>query len=162
MQAEAKIIIAFLFKRSGKSELTEAEIYLPLSMELGWCSVKEAQEFVKYSINQRLLVKEGGTVHPAFSFDSIAIPVGFIPSKEVFRLHLDAADTGKILDRIVASICSSTHQDQHKILQEIRKEELEKQLLPEVAAMYVARRYHVDISGFYTDVHDAVFKENTG
>jgi hypothetical protein len=35
MESEAKIILAFLFNRSGKTVLSEAELYLPLSMELG-------------------------------------------------------------------------------------------------------------------------------
>ena len=52
MNSEAKIMIAFLFNRSGKNELKDSEIYLPLSMELGWLSAKESQEFIKYAIKQ--------------------------------------------------------------------------------------------------------------
>ena len=64
MDAEAKIIIAFLYNRSGKTALKESELYLPLAMELGWFTTKEAHEFVTDAINQELLVKKEGLLHP--------------------------------------------------------------------------------------------------
>ena len=85
MDSEAKIIIAFLFNRSGKKELRDAELYLPLSMELAWFSTKESQEFVKSVIEQGLLTKKDGMLIPTFALDDIKIPVGFIPSKRFFH-----------------------------------------------------------------------------
>jgi hypothetical protein len=78
MDSEAKIILAFLFNRSGKTLLSEAELYLPLSMELGWLSSKESQQFVKYVLKKELLVRKEGMLSPNFSLDDIKIPVGFI------------------------------------------------------------------------------------
>ncbi|MCK5459307.1 MAG: DUF2240 family protein, partial [Thermoplasmatales archaeon] len=60
MNSEAQMIISFLFKRSGKDKLTEPEIYLPLSLELGWFSTREAKGFVTYVLQQKLLVKKDG------------------------------------------------------------------------------------------------------
>lgn len=82
MDTEAKIIIAFLFNRSGKPVLKESELYLPLSMELGWFSTKEAAEFVSYAVAQGLLAKKDGDLHPTFPIEAITVPVGFTPKKK--------------------------------------------------------------------------------
>jgi len=57
MDIEEKIIIAFLFKRSGKNKLKESEIYLPLSLELDWFSANEARQFVNLAVELKLLTK---------------------------------------------------------------------------------------------------------
>ena len=44
--SEMRIIIAFLFKRSGKEEMSPSELYLPLSMDLQWFTPNQAKEFV--------------------------------------------------------------------------------------------------------------------
>ncbi|PNX48742.1 MAG: hypothetical protein BV459_01725, partial [Thermoplasmata archaeon M11B2D] len=76
MNSEAEIVIAFLFNRSGKTTLTEAELYLSLSMELGWLSTKEAQEFVKYALTQGLLVRKNEEMAPSFPIEKTTIPLG--------------------------------------------------------------------------------------
>jgi hypothetical protein len=162
MDSEAKIIIVFLFNRSGKTKLTESELYLPLSMELGWLSTKESQEFVKYAINQGLLVKKEGLLHPNFPLETVRVPVGFTPSKKIFSKKPDDKKEENIIEGIIAQICSQTHQNQQDILEEIKKEETEQTLLPEVAALYIAKKHGVDISDWYAAVEKEVIKENKG
>ena len=53
MASEVKIIIAFLFHRSGKTELTSSEIYLTLSMDLNWFSLSKAKDFVNFALNEK-------------------------------------------------------------------------------------------------------------
>jgi len=161
MDSEAKIIIAFLFNRSGKTELKESELYLPLSMELGWLSTKESQEFVKYAIKQGLLVRKEEMVLPSFPLETIAIPVGFTPSKRLFSEEKEDSQ-GSIQDRIVTYICTQTGQSRTRILGEISQEEKEKRLLPEVAALYIARRYGVDTREWHDTVGIKFFTGNTG
>jgi hypothetical protein len=158
MSSEAEIIIAFLFNRSGKTRLTEAELYLPLSMELGWLSTKEAQAFVKNAIKQGLLMKKEGALQPNFPLEQITIPVGFTPSKKLFSEQREEEAKETIIERILARICSQTHQNQHDILDEITKEEREKNLLPEAAACYVARKHDVDITDLYNEVEQNIFQ----
>ena len=54
MESDAEIIIAFIFKRSGKQKLKLSEFYLPLSMQLNWFSPQEAKDFVKIAIKQKV------------------------------------------------------------------------------------------------------------
>ena len=155
MDAEAKIIIAFLFNRSGKTELKESELYLPLSMELGWLSTKESQEFIKYALTQKLLIKKGELLQPNFQYQKIIIPLAFVPSKKFF-----SENQTNLIDRIVVQISIQTKHQQTELLDEIRKIKTEKNLSSEVAALYVAKKYGLDISNWYQSVEKILNKEN--
>ena len=162
MESEAKIIIAFLFNRSGKTALKETELYLPLSMELGWFSTKEAQEFVKYSLKKELLIKKEGLLHPNFPVEKTSIPVGFTPTKKLFSEKTREEKKENIFEDIVAQISTQTNRNHQDILKEITSEEEEKNILPEVAVLYLARKYNVDIIDWYDAVEEKLFKGNTG
>ena len=160
MDSEAKIIIAFLFNRSGKTELKDSELYLPLSMELGWLSAKESKEFIQYAIKQELLIKKDGLLQPNFPFEKVIIPLGFAPSKKFFSEKKDELNESDIIDGVVIKISTLTNHNQKEILEEIKKEENEKNLFSEVAALYVARKYNVDITDWYDSVEKILIKEN--
>jgi len=162
MDSEVKIIIAFLFNRSGKTGLKDAELYLPLSMELGWLSTRESQEFVKYAIKQGLLVKKEGLLHPNFPLEKIIIPLGFTPSKKLFSEKTAEQKEENIIEEIATQISTQTNHSQKEILEEIKQEEKEKNLLPEVAALYVARKYGIDNTDWYDAVEKTLIKENRG
>lgn len=161
MDSEAKIIIAFLFNRSGKTALTEAELYLPLSMELGWLSTKEAQEFVKSALQQGLLGKKDGLLYPNFPLDKITIPLNFAPSKKLFCETTAQEQKQPLMLRLIGRICEHTTLNQQDIEEEISKEGTEKNLLPEVAALYIARKYDVDVRDLFTEVQQGIFREKT-
>jgi hypothetical protein len=159
MDSEAKIIIAFLFNRSGKTELKDSELYLPLSMELGWFTVKESQEFIKYAIKQELLIKKDGLLQSTFPFEKVIIPLGFAPSKKFFAEKKDELTEDDIIDRIAIKISALTNHNQKEILEEIKQEEKEKNLFSEVAALYVARKHSVDITEWYDTVEKILIRE---
>jgi hypothetical protein len=162
VDSEAKIILAFLFNRSGKTELTEAELYLPLSMELSWFSTKEAQQFVKYVIKKELVVKKDGGLSPNFPLETIKIPVGFIPSKKNFSDTTEEKKGKDIIEEIILQISQQTQLDKTHILEEMKKEGKEKNLLAEVTALYVGKKHGVDVSEWYSFVEAVLFKEKTG
>jgi hypothetical protein len=162
MDSEAKIILAFLLKRSGKPALAESEMYLPLSMDLGWFSTKEAQEFVTYAITRNLLVKKDGLLHPTFPYEKITTPVGFTPSKKLFTEKKEVAKEENIFDSLVSFIAEKTNCDQQEILTGIRFVEQEKQIFPEVAALLVARKYSLALDEWTDSIEKKFFTENTG
>jgi hypothetical protein len=161
MEAEAKIIIAFLFNRSGKTALAESEIYLPLSMELGWFSTKEAQEFIAYTLAHKLLVKKEKLLHPAFPVDTISIPVGFTPSKKMFHEKTETQKEEHLIESVISQISHHTKKDAQEIRKEIQHESQEKNIFPEVTVLYLARKYDVDIAEWIDTVEKIVFKEST-
>jgi hypothetical protein len=160
MDSDTKIILAFLFNRSGKTKLTEAELYLPLSMELGWFSATEAQEFIAHAIKQKLLVKEGKLLHPTFPVEQVTIPVGFIPSKKMLQEKEDRDVS--LMESIITQISEKTKQDYKDVEQGIYQEATEKNILPEIAALTIAWRQNIRIADWLDTVEPTLFKGNTG
>lgn len=160
MDSEAKIIIAFLFNRSGKTELKDSELYLPISMELGWLSAKESQEFIKYAIRQELLIKKNNFLKPNFPHEKIVIPLGFSPSKKIFSEKSATDKEENIIDKITIQISTQTNSNQKEIVEEIKQMEKEKNLISEVAALYIARKYGVDITDWYDSVEKIIIRAN--
>ena len=163
MTSEEEIIIAFLFKRSGKNELKESEIYLPLSLELGWFSSQQAISFLKHALNQKLLVKKGEMISPNFDIEKTKIPVGFYPSKKSFDAKQEVPTTEEkksILDKIIYSIVKQTHQNEKDIISKIKDVEKEKDVLPELAALVVAKENNVDVKDYFDLIKTKIFIEN--
>ena len=162
MDDEGKIILAFLFNRSGKTALTESEMYLPLSMELGWFSTKEAQVFVNQAIQQELLVKKDGVLQPSFAVGQVAIPVGFTPSKKfITNEKQEEKKEEDVVHHLAAFVSEKTGRDEKKILNEIKQIEKEKHIVPAVAALLVAKRYDCELAEFFDAVETSLVKGNT-
>ena len=81
MESEAKKIISFVFKRSGKIRLDKSKFYLSLSLDLKWFSPEKAKNFMNNAIEQNLLVEENNLIEPNFNIYKISIPFGYKPSK---------------------------------------------------------------------------------
>ena len=85
MASDAETIIAFVFKRSGKSELFYSDFYLTLSMDLNWFTPNDAKNFVNKAIESGLLERKDEKILPTFDIESINVPLGFYPSKIIFE-----------------------------------------------------------------------------
>jgi hypothetical protein len=131
-------------------------------MELSWFSTKEAQQFVKYVMKRELVVKKDGGLSPNFPLETIKIPIGFIPSKKQFSDTIEEKKGKDLIEEIVEWISQQTQVDKTLIYEEIAKEGREKNLLAEVAALYVGKKHGVDASEWYSLVEAALFKESTG
>ena len=147
--------------------LKESDIYLPLSLELGWFSSTQAQEFVKHALNEKLLIKKDDMVTPSFDVNAVDIPIGFQPSKHVSeQQHIPIKDHARKdkrspLERIVDDIVEKTGQNKETIAAKINDIEKEKQIFSEVAALVVAREYGVNVDSFFEQIERMFFTENT-
>ena len=167
MESESKIVLAFLFKRSGKNMLKESDIYLPLSLELGWFSSTQAQEFVKHAFNEKLLIKKDDMITPSFDVNTVDIPIGFQPSKHVAeQQHIPVKDQSRkekrsLIEQIIDDIVEKTGQNKETVSAKINDIEKEKKIFSEIAALVVAREYCVNVDAFYEQIEHMVFTENT-
>ena len=152
MSSEEEIIIAFIFNRSGKEKLKDVEIYLSLSMELNWFKPDEAKNFVKKSVENKLLVEEDGLLKPGFNVDSVDIPLGFKPSKTSFNFEKkqkeDDKDKEDVVKIIINKIVLKTKKEKEEIKLKIKKEETEKNITELVAALLVAKENDIDVVEF--------------
>jgi len=163
VNSEAHTIISFLFKRSGKNKLKESEIYLPLSLELGWFSARESREFVTYALQQKLLVKKEGLLTPIFDVEKITAPIGFYPSKKSFMVEKSESKEDEeqdVVDVVVQRIVEKTDKESKDIFEEVKQAEAEKNIISEVAVLLVAKKYNIDVKDCFDSAEDAVFREN--
>ena len=160
MNSEMEIVVAFLFKRSGKKELKESEIYLPLSIELGWFSTKESHEFIKIALKQKLLIKKGERLYPNFDIEKINIPIGFYPSRKSVDKDFKLEKENNIIERIVNHIVEKEGQDYNVIIDKIKNIAMDKDIIQEVAALFVAKQYNIDIEEYIEIVEKNIFTGN--
>lgn len=160
MNSEAEIVIAFLFKRSGKNELKEAEIYLPLSIELGWYSTKESREFINLALKQKLLIKKDDLLYPSFDIEKINIPISFYPSKKTTVKDVKLEKENNVMDTTINRIVEKKNQDYNVIIEKIKNLASEKCILQEVAALLVAKQYSIDVLDIFKVVENRILKEN--
>jgi hypothetical protein len=146
MNDEEEIIIAFLFKRSGKKELNFSDLYLTLSMELNWFTPEDAKKFLNQAIKNQLLNKKEEQVTPAFDYDKIDVPMGFQPTQKVFqekKIEKPREKKEKLLNVIVKELVQKSKFDEQKIIGKIKKLEKTRNLTAEVAALLVGKEYDI-------------------
>ena len=158
IESEFKIVISFIFKRSGKEKLTLSEVYLPLSMDLKWFSPQEAKEFVNFALKQKILNKKNDFIFPNFNYKDINIPIGYKPKKEILQKELNSTYEKKdILNLIVRRISEKTDLEEEKIFENINEIERTKNITKEVASLFLGFEYDVTLNDFLDIVESIIF-----
>lgn len=156
-----KQVIAFVYKRLGKKEMSKADVYLTISMQLHWCSPYLAKQFIERAIQDGLFVEKNDVLLPMFPIKEVDIPIGFKPSPEFFKsykpsqLSLDTVTKENLQTRIMASI-SSKEDGEKKVERIIR----EKQVIKSVALLLYAKNHGINVDDFFDEVKEDLFKEN--
>jgi hypothetical protein len=161
MNSEYKIIIAFVFNRAGKKEISFSEFYLTLSMELKWFTPEDAKTFTKNAIKNSLLREEDEQITPNFNIDEIQIPTGFYPSEKIVQqkeFKKEQKQDENILDIIVEKIVEKSNLDKKTITQQIKELEKEKNITPEIAALLIGKEYTLVFNELLDKIEKTVFK----
>ncbi|MDG6229348.1 MAG: DUF2240 family protein [Candidatus Thermoplasmatota archaeon] len=166
MNTKDEQIVSFVFKRSGKDRLKESELYLILSMDLKWCSPKNAKEFIAHLIAKDLLQKEGDSVVPAFDVQDVVIPLGFHPQKEDFE-RIDSETLTDSFSNSAFEHCIERLQKERPIAKANIEKEIgeimkEKQVHAEAAIVLFAGIHNVDVSDLIPALRQEILRENTG
>ena len=149
-----KEVIAYLYNRTGKEELSAQELRLVMSMDLRWFSPKEAEEIVDLFQNKRLLVRKGsGGLRPAFNYKKLSLPRDFRPSKE--SLFGNSGDE-PLFVRMVGHIIDRADKDKRHVIALINRKAGELGIEVEAAAMLVGDGFGVDMTPFSDDALSAI------
>ena len=148
MPSEAEIIIAFIYKRSGKVEFDFSEIYLTLSMDLKWFTPDDAKKFVNNALKQKLLIKKGEALRPGFEINKITVPLGFHPTSKIFDKEEKKTPKESILNEIIEKIAEKAKIKKEDIYEKIKKIEQEKNITSDVAALLVGKEFDIDLEKF--------------
>lgn len=158
MSSEEEIIIAFVFKKIGSPKIDFTKLYLILSMDLNWFTPEEAKTFIDNAVKHKLAKKENGAIKPTFNIEKIQIPVGFYPSKELFKdIKIEKVEKKDILNNMIKKIVKESNNDEKTIVEKIRKIEKDKNLTSEVAALLAGKEYTIDLKDFFNDIEKDMF-----
>lgn len=153
MAAELEVAIAQLFRKKGKSALTEKEFVFAASLDLRWFTPKEAQKLLDIGLESELLVMDGEKVKPSFDHTSVDVQLGYKPDKNVLKAPV--APKGNFL-KIVEHIASEKKMDNKEVISLVNQTQERMGVDIEVAALVVARYQGVDISEFLDDIEEEV------
>ncbi len=148
-------MVAFLFQRSGKQKLDDNDIYKTLSYELGWFTPSQSRSFIKDCLGKELLKEKGGGYMPNFDYERMEIPLGF----KVDGSMIDRKNTGNGRADVLSFIVSEIEEkgvDRNVADEMIKKLAENRKIIPEVAALVIARKYDLDTVPFLRDVWDII------
>jgi len=160
MPSETEIILTFIFKRSGKTEISFTEFYLSLSMDLNWFTPKQAKEFINMAIKDKMLSKKDEKIKPNFDIRTVSVPVGFYPSKKALKEEEKEGEIvieEDVLKKIIKRISEKTKLDEKKIVEMIKTIEREKNITPEIAALIMGKEYNVSFEDFLDKTEKKIF-----
>lgn len=162
MYSEEKIILAFVYKRSGKEQLSITEIYLPLSIELGWYSTTDAQLFIQHCLKHNLLKQTKKGIQPAFDIAAIQIPNGFTPKKpyNIPNTPKKTYYTKNIYQDIIQTIASIKKISLSDIEKELRMQVATKNIHPITAAFLYTTQHNITLEYDISDIEQAILQEN--
>jgi hypothetical protein len=157
MTSDAEIIIAFLYKRSGKEEVSFSNLYLNLSMELNWFTPDDAKAFINTAIKQELLIENGDLIKPNFDYVKIIVPVGFTPSKNIFEKNeVEEIKAVDFFEKIVKQIVEKTKLDEKQVIEKIEDIANNRNLSKEVAALLLGKDNDILFEEFYEQIEQRI------
>lgn len=151
-----KQIIASLYKRKGKDILEAKEMELLISMELRWFDPNETRKLIEHAQAFGLLEEVEDGLKPNFDFNSIEIPLGFRPPKDLLPTLEQEQDS--LFMQIVNHICMKTQMEPNQIIADINKKQskFDDYILLEVLALLYAKELDVNIDEFIPNVKKVI------
>jgi hypothetical protein len=146
--------LSYLYQRKGTDVLSEKELVLSVSMDLGWFSPEEAKQLLDICLELKLIKKTKHGLSPAFDYLSMTVPIDLIPNKNILKVESQEP----LLLSIIRNIENKTQKKRSSIMSEINKKQVGLNVEIEVAAIIVAKNNGVDISGFLREAEAEIYK----
>ena len=162
MYTEEKIILTFIYKRSGKDHLTATEIHLPLAIELKWFTNTNAKHFVQHCLELKILKKTTDGLQPTFDINTIEIPAGFAPSLTFSSKNNipNTSTTTNVIHNIMEIIAGHEKISLPSLMNHLKKNALSKNITSLAASLLYAKEHEIPLVYDITDVKQAIVQEN--
>ena len=157
MPDELVTALALLYKKKGKTTLTEKEFVFSASMDFRWFTPKEAQKFLDIALDSGLAESKDDSISLTFNNKSVNIPKGFKPKIE--HLKRQPAPKGLFLE-IVDHVSKESGGSNKEIIARINKKQERMEIEAEIAALLVANELAVDISKYVKKVESEIKARN--
>ena len=185
---ELERTVAIVYKRKGKNLVSEKEFLNTLLFNMRWSDpgkapkieAKDAQRILDAAKSSGLLLTKEGMLQPAFDYRSIDIPLNYQPSSEVLK-EIGAAPKNEgekdpqpqpaqetpaapvadvpLFTVLIEDISQKTQIKKKDVVSRINKLQERFGVVPEVAALIVARDLGMDVSKYYDITREEILKK---
>jgi hypothetical protein len=185
---ELERTVAIVYKRKGKNLVSEKEFLNTLLFNMRWSDpgkapkieAKDAQRILDAAKSSGLLVTKEGMLQPAFDYRSIDIPLNYQPSSEVLK-EIGAAPKNEVVKEpqprtaqeipsapvaevplftvLIEDISQKTQIKKKDVVSRINKLQERFGVVPEVAALIVARDLGMDVSKYYDITREEILRK---
>lgn len=201
LMGELEKTVAIVFKRKGKSMLSEREFVNVLLFDMRWSDpgkspkigAADAQRILDAAVRSGLLALSEGVLKPSFDYKTIDIPLNYMPSKAVLDElgpgqqviettvpRQDRAEDAKPLAQqtsvenaplddipldvplfsvLIEDIAQRTGLKKKDLVAKINRLQDRLKVVPEVAALVVAREHGMDISKYYNITKEEIMRK---
>jgi hypothetical protein len=145
-----KQTIAVLFRRKGKSSMTEKEFVFSASIDMRWFTPRTAQQLLDLALRLNLLKKTDSEISPNFDIEEIEVPLEFKPTEDILEVKPE-----NLLSKLIGRLESSGI-ERKELVARINEIQHDYGLEPEVAALMLGNNLGVDIKQYIPEVEDIV------
>jgi hypothetical protein len=154
-----KQVIASLFKRKNSAVVPANDLELLASMELRWFDPADARKLVELAVSQNLLEETETGLKTKFEIDSIEIPLGFKPPKDL----LTALELSKesLFMQLVNQISLDSGIEPNQIIADIndKQSKFQEYLTLEVIALLYGKEKEVDVDKFIPEIKSKLLSD---
>lgn len=150
---ELETCLGVLFKRKGKSVMTETEFMLTVSFDYRWFTPKEAQALLDLSVGKGLLVRTEEYLRPSFDIKDVEAPLSFRPSKDVLTGDREEAS---LFAQLIQLISEKGKLKKRDAVARVNRTQERLGVDVEVAAVLVARDLGVDVGPYLETVRQEI------
>lgn len=151
---ELKRTIALLFKRKGRSHMSEKEFVFSASMDMRWFPPKDSQKLLDTAIARGAISVQDGRITPNFEISGVDIPLDFTPSPAILEMPPKEDLFAKILNHLLSHI----DVERKDIISRINAIQEKMEVEIEVAAMLAGEEQGLDMSGFLGEVEKEILE----
>lgn len=152
---ELEAALALIFRRKGKSSMSEKDFVFAASLDYRWFSPKDAQRLLETAVAGELLALEDGKVRPTFDYRNTEVPKGYAPGPELLQ---KPPEPKGMLMRIVESVAAKSGQPVQEVVSRVNRIQDSMGVDSEVAALLAAGELGVDAGEFYDTVEEELGK----
>ncbi|MEF8873787.1 MAG: DUF2240 family protein [Candidatus Thermoplasmatota archaeon] len=135
-----KKVLAFLFQRDGEKISKDDFIYTQ-SADLDWYSSDYARRVLERALELGLIEVEDDSVTAGFNFESIDIPMGFEPPKDL----LEKEEEKDVFQELLGQVSKKSELSRQEIMSLVNDKQDEMNIEVRTALLVVAQERKIDI-----------------
>lgn len=151
-----KQTIAVIFRRKGKTSITEKEFVFSASIDMRWFTPKSAQKLLDMALQMKLLSKSNGELTPNFNLDEVEVPLEFKPTEDILDVRVE-----DLLSRLLTKLQES-RLDRKELAARMNALQAMYGIEPEAAALVLGNDVGVDLKEYIPSVEEEIAKRAKG